>query len=510
MINLYEQDDSTLGLNIASDDVVYIPGYSAKGPVNTPTKVSTLNQFKALFGETPAIFDGEKEKSWIYAAELLNAGMSVLYERLLPTGSSAAKAQLNIGLLNGETVLLDNSRITVKAKYEGLYGNSIQLKVEASGTAGKYNFYIKENATATPKVFTVSLDSSAEDYVVSVLNASGIVTATMVVGNGDVVASINLVADYTSLAGGLNPTKAQILSWLADASNNPFVKLADELAYDCTIITSGGYPNVTDGAGAGCFTAMLTAAATRGDTYCLMDLAENTAKANYLSWATTAAGVDGTVNGAERKTYGQLVGPWYECYCSTVAGNVKMPGSFASLMCAVNAARANNPKWFAVAGTKRGKVSNIVAPEFEVGSVLYETWQGGVQCINPIMNVKPVGYCINGQRTLIKNEDKDYPKALSFMNVRIMLNEIKRVVKKACGEMKFESNDSVFWNTFKSLITPTLEQMKNNRGLEDYKIERVSTNKPATVEGIIRVKPIEAVESFNLTIKITQDSVVIE
>jgi hypothetical protein len=60
----------------------------------------------------------------------------------------------------------------------------------------------------------------------------------------------------------------------------------------------------------------------------------------------------------------------------------------------------------------------------------------------------------------------------------------------------------VLWINFKNSITPTLDRMKANQGVRDYKIEKVYTDKKATLRARIRIVPIEAVEDFVLEISL--------
>jgi hypothetical protein len=85
-ITINELDLTTGGLNLATDNVVYIPGFSsltlASSLIGVPTLFTTLEDFEAKMGEAPKSFvlDSTKDKSFIMAYELLKAGLFVLYE----------------------------------------------------------------------------------------------------------------------------------------------------------------------------------------------------------------------------------------------------------------------------------------------------------------------------------------------------------------------------------------------------------------------------------------------
>ena len=105
-INIHEVDYTTAGASTVGTDIVYIPGYANQGPVNEPVLCETLNDFITTFGAEPYTFiesqaypqdfsenakltgnmyeKGDKEKSFIYAYQVLAHGLPVLYERVLP------------------------------------------------------------------------------------------------------------------------------------------------------------------------------------------------------------------------------------------------------------------------------------------------------------------------------------------------------------------------------------------------------------------------------------------
>ena len=105
-ITIREEDLTSAGITNNSTNAVYIPGYAVMGPVNTPTLCESLEDFQAIFGTSPYIFrtdqdwptgfdsnatpagyfaeEGDAEKSFIMASELLRQGLPVYYERVFP------------------------------------------------------------------------------------------------------------------------------------------------------------------------------------------------------------------------------------------------------------------------------------------------------------------------------------------------------------------------------------------------------------------------------------------
>ena len=55
-----------------------------------------------------------------------------------------------------------------------------------------------------------------------------------------------------------------------------------------------------------------------------------------------------------------------------------------------------------------------------------------------------------------------------------------------------------------------LDQMVSGNGLSDYKIIRKTSSKRATIEAVIRLYAIEAVENFDITIELSDSYVSVQ
>lgn len=104
-ITIFERDISNIPAEDIGTNIVYVPGYAVMGPVNTPTLCQNLSEFQSIFGYAPYLFEnaqtfeslegfkdlttgnlkntGDRELSYIYACELLNKGLPVLFERVM-------------------------------------------------------------------------------------------------------------------------------------------------------------------------------------------------------------------------------------------------------------------------------------------------------------------------------------------------------------------------------------------------------------------------------------------
>lgn len=162
--------------------------------------------------------------------------------------------------------------------------------------------------------------------------------------------------------------------------------------------------------------------------------------------------------------------------------------------------------WFAPAGFKRGrlvKAINVQANAVNNQGDRDFMYSGG-NAVNPIVNFPKDGVVIFGQRTLQRNAS-----ALDRINVRRMLNYVKRASLGAVRPELFDPNDAVLWKRLTNLLNPIFNDVKNKRGLNKFevKIDSTTTNAAARdnneVYGYIILEPTKAAEKIILTFVIT-------
>lgn len=655
-INIKEQDLSTSSAVLSSENVVYVPGYSIMGPINTPTLCTSFDDFISKFGSSPFVYvedqsvndiivekSGSYEKSWIYAAQLLRAGLPVLFERVTKSDNStntntahgkiefrirSGPGQISIGDTTyytndnklyrestyttevteiGFSYTIDDSKVTIDfndstvgiaefqieeglvsiygasyqhtsgdeklerdgveqdtvildvtvgqtyvtvgtgvslpeyriegqsfttdplnyftlvAKNQGSYGNNLNITLQNSSTPEQVFATINLSDGVNFESYLVSFDKTRQDYITSQLGKSQIVniTATLtsdfdVTNNGHRIVSgfESSSAISVILSGGTDNTYSDTLAVLSGTSS-PFQNITDKMLYDVAFITSGGYPNLKEDVLLNSDYSligkqMLDAAGSRGDAVAVLNFENTVQPSQQLGIVENIFPANSVTDNSESlNSFGAVFSPNVTVYCSTTKSDELMPASFAYLRSFANSVR-NNAVWFAVSGVKRGLVSEFKSSSHSISQVRMNEWQDGEQSINPIMEIRPSGYCIFGNRTLHFNANTDNLSLLSFLNVRVLNNYLKKVVRQVCLSLTYENNDNVLWNNFKANISPTLDQMKTGRGIFDYKIVKGTTDKKATIAGIVRIQPIEAVESFDIVFSIENSIVNVE
>lgn len=158
-IRIHEEDLTSTGFDQDWTDIAYVPGFGSldvTNPPSGPTLVTSLSQFKTLFGDTPQrftedysyddqLFSGDDSEVWstdaysntttnkvmfktgdydpgyIYASQLLSAGLPVYYDRVNKIVESAEKkTAFYLGSVTGP----DGSTVIVSTN-GGIYTENI-------------------------------------------------------------------------------------------------------------------------------------------------------------------------------------------------------------------------------------------------------------------------------------------------------------------------------------------------------------------------------------------------
>lgn len=553
-IIIREVDLTTPGINnTVTTNTAYVPGYAVTGPVNTPTLCETLEEFENIFGISPYVFKHDQyevtgikkdtsststtysvatdntkiaaykdsyETSYIYAVQALKSGIPVLFERVMDEG--------NIDTL------------TPKATVSGPGENIIALTL-TSIYPGKANtsiyFTLTKNAVNNVDEYTLTVGRKGENGVKKVNEVATkfkIADIQKLNGNVDnsglVKLSFNPVSGANINKATINEVKDKTPLTVEDSTADEFTfsafynylytqatwdRLLDRGEYNLKFLTTGSYiipvTNSFDGGTTfkDIIPTMITTAATRGDCTALIDV-KNDACDSLITYVNSHPKTI-TVNDRDEDiySYAAAITPISNYYCDVVDKNVDMPGSYAYLTCLGPASSAYN-NYFAIAGVNRGLIANINRVNEVITTAKAEKYQSRNNVsINPIQNIKPYGYCIWGNRTLKDNSIKGDLIASSFLNVRQLVSDVKKVVYTAAKSLTFEQNSDVLWINFKSKIVPTLEGMKSGNGLNDYKIERLATDKKATVKAKITLYVVEAVEDWDITIELSDSTVLV-
>ena len=208
-----------------------------------------------------------------------------------------------------------------------------------------------------------------------------------------------------------------------------------------------------------------------------------------------------------------IVYPWghYNSY-NGVTG-VHMPGSYGYLMAYASSIKSNRP-WLSVAGVTRGVIPNIIDVDYKISEAFIHNFQGDEQAtvtlpfkINPIVDFGPnYGLLIFGNRTCLEGSGSNLPFR-AFLNIRMLLIYIHKQAFASSIQHMFEPNDDIVWLSFKQKVNLLLDQMVSGRGIKWYRWAKIRPDKLGQIKARLTIRPIEAVESFDLVITMTDADV---
>lgn len=202
-------------------------------------------------------------------------------------------------------------------------------------------------------------------------------------------------------------------------------------------------------------------------------------------------------------SYSALYWPWISIYDSYTRKDIWLPPSgFVAAQYAYND-EIGFP-WKAPAGLERGRLTTAKSVEISPTKGERDELYGYRNVVNPIVNFVSNGIVIWGQKTTQRN-----PTALDRVNVRRLLNYLKRNIGNATRNFVFEQNIDATWDRWRSAVEPILISTKNNLGLYEYKI--VNNLTASDIENNrmivnIYIKPTKTAEFIGLTFNITQYS----
>lgn len=417
----------------------------------------------------------------------------------------------------------DEYEIVLKSKYAGNY-SAEGLTITASTITGNDNInYIQLigtltiNNTQSSETSLISLNELDSRYYKNISNSLFDIESTTV---PEALYNLNLLElqtvnsqpfTYLDSSDYNNTLDEFTVEDMYNALNESILdKLEDKSEYSIKFITTGSYPIYGQAINdrLALTQKILTVAGNRGDVIALVDAADEAPLRIYEMVNDDLTITLATTLGEDAKKYGAMFTPWAKYQLQTASDIISLPASFGYLKCVATSTKSN-ANWFAVSGVSRGQVPNLIELNQKVTGAVAETLQArtGIS-INPITNIKPYGYCVWGNRTLFNNlEDLT---ASSFLNIRMLTSDVKKVVYTAAKKLTFELNSETLWLNFKAEIEPTLDQMKSGNGLSNYKITKVATTKKATLACVIRLYAIEAVEDWDIEVQLTDSTIDIQ
>ena len=428
MIGAYaiEQDYSHY-VSRQSSIIFGVVGTATKGDVNTPTLCTSTADFIRKFG--PASADHIGMYAGLY---YLNQGRQLYFCRA-EGGTAAAKATVTIPGVNSSTPVASARVLT--ALTPGTFYNNLKVTVATSVIGYKITISEVDTGRTVETILYQIGDTFRSSYFE--LTVSATVTG-LTTGN------------YTATGGTDSATGLTATHW-----NTATDEFSSEL-YDINLLA---IPGISLNA---VVTNALELASTRGDCLYLVDPPNNLDPDDVKDWHNAAG--EYTSNTLLNNSYGALYWSWQKVYDNDSSSYIDLPPS--AVVAAVMAKSARETEiWMPPAGLVRGLIQGVAEPVYSPDAGERDALYADQNAVNCIINDPTYGLVVFGQKTLLRTQT-----ALNRVNVRMLLNYLKRVVVAAAKYLTFEPNDSTTWNAFEDLVEPTLRSIGQRRGLYAYKI----------------------------------------
>lgn len=539
-IRITEQDTTSPGANALGTDVVYIPGFASitntdypdndidnRLEAGVPTLFTSVDEFEAKCGKNPYKYtadqtypeftvDGvlyrfsdaalptetklvkkdELERTYLYAKELIKLNVPVLYEVINDSTTEPNIEALYKKLLSEDqwTKLEDLGEYSPKYLTTGGYPTLefCSWKDSTDQTETKVEAHTITEDEVTAHAFTLS-NIPIKGVTTLSIGPEGSATTYTIEYTGDPVADTKAIANKTT---GVITFADEDTKFVKDAVVNVEYTVAKKVEDTQPIVNR-----------------MTKLAETRGD--CVAFLDHTNKPERPLTGTSSLYNVLNVQDGAfniENRTFTTIMTPWADYSSSFSTTSIAFPASFAYFTCLAKSLQIN-PNWLAIAGVTRGRATNIknILTNQKLTNKIADSYQERDEyiSINAITDIKPYGQTIWGNRTAKDNKAARNLVATSFLNIRNMVSDIKKIAYTTAKRLTFEQNNDILWVNFKAGIQPTLDNMVSGAGLSWYKIiKRTPANAAkATMYATIRIYPIFAVEDFDIEVIMADDEV---
>jgi hypothetical protein len=213
----------------------------------------------------------------------------------------------------------------------------------------------------------------------------------------------------------------------------------------------------------------------RGDSLGIIDLPNVYIPSHEVYYADKSSRIGTTPNAVannrsagapQNSSYGCTFYPWVQTRDANSGQLVWVPPSVA--MAGVIASSEKRTKlWFAPAGFNRGGLTDGAAniPVVAVSERLTSDQRDTLYAagINPIASFPGSGIVVFGQKTL-----QGASSALDRINVRRLMNYVKKSIALLANNVIFEQNVEATWNNFRGLVEPFLSNILIQHGITNY------------------------------------------
>lgn len=452
----------------AAKTVLAVVGTASKGPVNEAVAVTSAKDLVNKFGSLRTDCFG------LYAAQYFLSQSSKMYF-VRAAGESVAASTITIPGIDADDEEVASGMV-ISVIEKGTFSNGYTAHITVDDQ-DKYTIIIKDtNSNTIDKIEKVELVDLIVGYKTNLIEVA-LVDPTIA----------KLVAGSYEFANGNDG--------IEDISSVDYIEAVNKLKSKTVDANLISVPGVSD---AEVVVAMISIAEQRGDCLSLIDPPKGLTRDGVINWVKGGGDYS---HSAFNSSYAAVYYDWVNIYDSINKVQVQVPPSVPVVATYAYSDRISDV-WYAPAGLTRGLIHGVLSSvtkldEDDVG-LLYEAG------INPIYEDPQVGLVVWGQKT-IYNQDT----ALNRVNVRRLMNYLKKVITAACKYLVFEPNDRLTWNSFELKVIPVLTSIKNRRGIYEYRVVKGETIvTPEDIDNyrmpcMIMVRPTKSAEEIPIYFVIT-------
>ena len=536
-IVITETDLTTNSVDYQLNDIVYIPGFSSTqdgAAVGVPVLCTSVSQFRTNFGsEAPKFattqyypYTTGSQDSYVLPSGAYSSTETYYVKDDSTTTGYNAYMHLTTYDSSATYYEYDPETDTYSVTSETVTSSNFQdffVTVNSQVDGTNYddgNYYVKTQVSVVTDGFMevaipVETTDGSPDYSTVPMFAAGDPDPSYQYALSLLQQGLSIV--YERMNESIDPTSESYDVTVARAYTKMFgsatvtgifsqdvsLPILDKGTYDIKYITTGGYPTFEYLKNSEEVSPMIIGTAQlRGDCVALIDHTNNPHR--------PLEGTNSVIKSAKlpSSSFGAMFTPWCNC-----TNGLTMPGSYVYLSTLAVSIKAN-PSWMNVAGVSRGlativsslntdqPLTNRIAESYQYG---YGYDEEPMSCINAITFIRPYGYTIWGDRTLLNYSVNTKGFALSFLHLRNLVSEVKKVAYVSSQQVMFEVNNDILWTKFKSLLAPTLDSMVSANGLVQYKLVKVTPSDKTKLKCQIILRPTYNVESVNINVVLTDE-----
>jgi hypothetical protein len=429
-------------------DLDYADGDYLVGDENTFI-LETLSEGEIMNSESTASIQGSLPSGSIdnLRWEITNSNTSSgTFTLLIRRGDDKTNDKIILESYNNVSLdPLSNRYVERVIGNQSLNYNPTTNQIETSGSFPNISRYVRVKQVLTPTPNYLDNDGNAKPEYVNYIPVP--YSGSFNGATGNIMGGANFYEN-------INDSNTQGL--VASNYDNMIDLLSNSNAYKFNILMTPGLidnlPSHTSK-----ISTIITNTQNRGDNVYLLDLTDS--EASVLETTIQAS--------SRNSSYAASYYPWIQIIDPSTGKRVFTPPS--TLIAGRYAFTDRVAKeWYAPAGKKRGVISAL-KPKFQLSEQNKVDLYAGK--VNPIITLQNKAVTVYGQKTLQTEQS-----ALSSINVRRLLIELKSYISQLAEDLVFEQNTQATRNAFLAKVNPYLESVQQNLGLYAFKVIMDDTN----------------------------------